>query len=622
VTDKRKPGMVPELLLYSGAVILTVCWFVLTDAHVNEQALHTLYLPFVRTLRILDYFSFDGLELLKEVHHGNYPYGIYILPLLFYVTGLGFLGTSWPFLLCILLLSLFASACFLAFPATKPSMKLFVLIFSFPLFQISLKSFSPHSWNVLFGLLMVILLESAEEEKGGGFFRFRYLCGILCGILCVAVKHFGALIVILYFVCHLCMALCHRKPFFHYLSGLFLCLFAGSFFYSGEGFWFYIEVMFLHNPYFDFFDGIIIISLFLAFSAFIIWWFRRRPLRSSDMKLAGRGLFVWLQIGFFLVYMGLTRPGENGSVYFYLFFTVFSLSAFWTLFMVPAASMALYAVFYATMGTAWFFFLFAYHIDFFVFPFLLLFYLSVREGLSRFSLFFLVLCGLFVSNWFEFFQSGLYKSVPGAVAMGIEERLFNSFSWRPLDWQPMQMKKIRQETAQILHPYLLDGRVYGLAANMNFKAQQEMNWPPYFFVDGALGREEQTLQEISASDYKECFLRWHEEGRVPVLVEAMNHWNQYESGGNNFELSFFIRELASDKGPAIRADFVSFIGDQFMVFMRETGLLTDYKSYPIPAEYPLLWLHVRKDLLINSDYDSEEPIINIYNKKRHNPGEE
>jgi hypothetical protein len=366
--------MIWEFTIYTAALLFTFVWFLISDAYVNEEPLHTFYQPLLRALNILRVMGSDGFEQIIATHHGYYPYGIYFMPFLLHYTGLNSLVTAHPEIVVLLQLLLWCAICHNFFPRPEQSVLFFLLCFSFPLFTVSLKSFSPHSWNVVTGILFVFFFERYEKKA-----CLRDLFYSFCaGVLCVSIKHFGLVIISLFFLCKLWERLCFKLRISHFPLFVLCVMSAGLLFYPHEQLWWYVNVMFSHHAHFSVFDGFLLLGLFvalLAASVFMVRHARTRIFCSlspakvefSGFRLAGRELFVLFHILLVVFYFLYAFPFFVASAgIFYVFLLLLTVFGILCLIFCRQDSCFLYALFYAGLGAACFFYLFAHHIYFLV----------------------------------------------------------------------------------------------------------------------------------------------------------------------------------------------------------------------------------------------------------------
>lgn len=610
---KKHLGLLAEIIVALVALAITALWFVYTDAYMNEQALHTFYQPILRGIHIFQHFFPQGFDLILETHDYPFPYGIYIFPLFFYLLGGGNLILQMPFILCLLLLALLMVACSCSFGSSRQSISLFLLIFCFPLFQVSLKGFSPHSWNTLCGFLFFVFFE--RFTKTGN--RKNLLIAMISGIMCISIKHFGLSIVVLYFLCRIFAALCRRQAYVPDLLYLCGCVGIGGLFYPRDGLWGYAKAMFQHNPRFSCTDSLGIVIVFLILISFCIWLVRAKSPLFTARKLAGKWFFIPFYLLFLGLYLALIWQENYQSTHLYLFLSLYALMTCCSWRWIPLNAIGNYIFFYTSLGMGFFLFLFASHIDFLVFPFLILFYLAIQENLVRSCLILLCLSGLIVSNLSNSSSEKLNAYGEISCFALVEEHVFNSFSWNPWSWQPRQMNQIKREMEILLNPFLSTNQeLTGFCTNMNFKATQEMIWSPYFnFADGLinLGDEKLILEKIIKHGETNFFHDLHQAKRIEIIIEALAHWDQYNEN-ENLNLTYFIEELNTHQelNQALKAEFLTYLSQRWLKFLRETQLLKDYNSYLLPADYPLVLLHIRHNVS-SVKGDSPEPLINQLN---------
>ena len=128
-------------------------WIYYTNTYYNEEALQFFYYPILKSLVVLDYFSWDGISFLLEGFDSWYPTGVLIFPISIYSFGLSNLILKFPWVLNLALGSLFLVIPFLFLKKKEELILYFFLFLTNPLIIISIKSFSAHSWIIAFCLI-------------------------------------------------------------------------------------------------------------------------------------------------------------------------------------------------------------------------------------------------------------------------------------------------------------------------------------------------------------------------------------------------------------------------------------------------------------------------------------
>jgi hypothetical protein len=607
----------PSFVIYAAGFILTALWFLHTDPHVNEEALHHFYQPLLRTLNILVHFGYERLDLLAEAHHGPYPYGIYIFPLFFYSLGLSALVQNFPFLVNLLLLLVYSLAAHIAFPEKKRSAFFYLLFFSFPLFQIDLKGFSPHSWNAGLCFLMLLLFERYEQDKK----RFTGLMAVLCGIFCFSLKHYGFFLLFLYFVCRIWVNFCRKELNFSYF-GHFLCIFVfGAFFYPNNRFFNYAQTNFEHYANSALSATLFVFLLFVGLLFLTTHLIRRFQNSLVSVRIAGRPGFIICHGVLFFLFFGMILPDVSSRPWlFYLFFLIFALSAVWVFLYSLPENFFWYVIFYAFLGGGYFLYLFApCHSSFFVLPALIAFLIGVREDLSRTFGALLIFCGLVLSNFFPSIST--IKRVfsnrsSDHIKWVLQERLLNSRIWNPLSWRAVPMNKLRREIQQLVLPCVAeDWPVYAVTTNMEILTQAELNWPPYLFLDNVPGFGEAAEAEFRSNGLGQTFLRWHESGLVPLFFEPLPDSFLATRANDLMTFQWLEKYFAGLVPLQNGAGLPGIVGDAWLDFLRQRDLLKEYDSLLLPVEEPVLRVYWQRckygdlSLSVKKGIFSPEPIV-------------
>jgi hypothetical protein len=584
--------------------IYLILWFQFTDAHFNEEALLFFMRPVELSVLILSRYGFSEMSLCFEEFDRWYGFGFFFFPALIYGLGLSavFLENLW--LLCVLLAQMVALLPFLLFDDRKKQFFFFLLLFSFPLVQISIKSGSLHSWIVFLMLIAVFLRENRRDYSRASVAGFVVFASLAC-----IFKHLGFVLLLIYFLASALHVRASGESL-RRLSGPFLLvlLIAAPFYLSSRPL-LYSDLFFGHRSGFGFIDAVF---LCLALSLFV--YYCRAQIKSIFRRSGG--VFAanpWWLVFWLLLFAGFDLLMFSGGLVsikfrFYLFISAYFGLIYHLWAKVPGERATLYFLFFLSYGFSLFLYIFAHHIDFFVFPMVIWLYLFCCEYQKKKAIYVFIGLGLLFSNFFP--TQYWFASADLPALHAFYGRVCASATWSPLNWSEMPINGLKRKMDQIISNYVRFNRkqdLYGLSVDLNTQTVQELNpvkhsdlWSPYFNMNRLPITESELPKEFLLQGKEKIFREWSSKGTVSILMKGMRPDLEFTETAVPLEEWFVDNEYKnfSRMTPGMKATLISAIGFSYFAWLQETELLyKHYVAFDIPAKKPYMTVFLHESLL-------------------------
>lgn len=578
-------------------------WFLFTDAHFNEEALLFFIRPVKLSLLVLGRYGFDGISLCFEEFDTWYGYGFFFFPAIIYSLGLSgiFLNNLW--LLCALLSQMVVMLPFLLFDDRRKQLVFFLLLFSFPLVQISVKSGSLHSWVVFFMLMAIFLRENRRDYSHASTIGFVFFAALAC-----IFKHLGFVLLLIYFLANALQTWALNNSWRRLFGPFVLTLFIAGPFYLFSQPVSYSGLFFGHHGGFGFSDMLILL-FGLGFFMFHFQEQIKGVFRQENTCFAGhlKWLLLWILL-FMLFDVLMFSSGLFAQKFrFYLFIVAYVALVYHLLPKISADKAVFYFLFFFAYGFSFFLYLFAHHVDFFVFPLLIWLYLFYSEYQGRKMVYLLIGLGILVSNffptqyWFAKNELGFLQAFYGRVCA--------SATWSPLNWSKMPINELQRDLDFVIGSHVRfpkDKELYGLSFNMNFQTVQELNpvkhsnqWSPYFNINKLPLADADLLIELQLQARTQLFTDWSEKSTVSILLRGISPELEFVEANMTLDDWLVDHELTSLRfiSSKEKASLMSAIGFTYYSWLKTTGLLyKHYYSFEIPIKNPYVTVYLHESL--------------------------
>jgi hypothetical protein len=581
------------LLIGLGAYYL---WIYQVNPFPDRDGAGQLYFPFLNYLFGAKIVGND-FSFLRQVFPEIYPDGLALFPAVFHALGLNGLFFSYPWLLNIVLIFPLALIPFFFPLDTKKRFLAFLCIFFIPVIQLTLKSYSPHAFCVVYFLLGYLLFSAFLETNSPVFL----IGASFCFVLSIISKHLGIVFFLNFAFAGFFWILFKKRDLSLFLLWILVLFFCCLPFYPHGAVKNYLAFLFSQNPELSIpwvFGGVLV--LILAIAAFLAGMHR------ENNPLPGRWFACpFRTIGFLLLTAFLACSGTRTSAA--LFMGIAALFEFvllfWLLKKISLGNIRGYH--YLQILLAFFQGLILYYSGLghtymvFSVPVLLMLFCFFMEAERIHSFWIMAVIFILLSNGMPSLSS--LQNWFGRSSVLFYENVINGVHQNPFGWQKCELSSIRTQLSSSLekldysqfselavHMHLVD--LHDFHYNLlGFDGGAFFGFPPLIgFSDWELFASE---EEEPAIDLKRRVTALLESGKVPVIIRGKYPWVQKEYQYHCYD-SHARGAVSNQYSNCLPAE----VEEQISTLMEEDESSNWYRRVSISSENISLDLYIHENL--------------------------